>query len=37
MKARYFDEIEIGEKYKTPGVTVTEYHVMQFAGQYMDF
>ena len=37
MLPRYFDEIEIGEAYETPGVTVTEYHVMQYAGLSMDF
>ena len=37
MPKRYFDEIEIGEEYITPGVTVTNYHVMQFAGLSMDF
>ena len=37
MAKRYFDEIEVGEEYTTPGVTVTNYHVMQFAGLSMDF
>jgi 3-hydroxybutyryl-CoA dehydratase len=37
MAKRYFDEIELGEEHVTPGVTVTEYHVMQFAGLSMDF
>ena len=37
MSLRYFDEIEVGEEYLTPGVTVTNYHVMQFAGVSMDF
>lgn len=37
MEARYFDEIEIGEEYETPGITVTEYHIMQYAGLSMDF
>jgi len=35
--ARYFDQIEVGEQYTTPGVTVTNHHVMQFAGLSMDF
>jgi 3-hydroxybutyryl-CoA dehydratase len=37
MSKRYFEEIEIGEKFETPGVTVTDWHVMQFAGVSMDF
>ena len=37
MSLRYFDEIEAGEEYLTPGVTVTEAHVLQFAGLSMDF
>ncbi len=37
MVPRYFDDIEVGEEYETPGVTVTEYHVMQYAGLSMDF
>jgi 3-hydroxybutyryl-CoA dehydratase len=37
MPKRYFDEIEAGEEYVTPGITVTEYHVMGFAGLSMDF
>ena len=37
MARRYFDEIEIGETFETPGVTVTDWHVMQFAGVSMDF
>ena len=37
MSLRFFDEVETGEEYTTPGVTVTEYHVMQFAGLSMDF
>ena len=37
MLPRYFDDIRIGEEYETPGVTVTEYHVMQYAGLSMDF
>ncbi|HYM11940.1 MAG TPA: MaoC/PaaZ C-terminal domain-containing protein [Bryobacterales bacterium] len=37
MPKRYFDEIEAGEEYISPGVTVTNYHVMQFAGLSMDF
>lgn len=37
MSLRYFDQIETGEEYLTPGVTVTESHVLQFAGLSMDF
>jgi len=37
MPQRYFDEIDPGEEYVTPGVTVTESHVVQFAGLSMDF
>lgn len=37
MPKRYFDEIEIGETFETPGVTVTDWHILQFAGVSMDF
>ena len=37
MPKRYFDEIEIGETHSTPGITITDWHVMQFAGLSMDF
>ena len=37
MPRRFFDEIEVGEEHVTPGITVTNYHVMQFAGLSMDF
>ena len=37
MSKRYFEEIEIGETIETPGVTITDWHVMQFAGVSMDF
>lgn len=37
MSKRYFDEIEIGETCETPGVTITDWHVLQFAGVSMDF
>lgn len=37
MPKRYFDEIEIGETCETPGITVTDWHVLQFAGVSMDF
>ncbi|MBI1353222.1 MAG: acyl dehydratase [Acidobacteria bacterium] len=37
MAQRYFEEIEIGEVFETPGITVTDWHVMQFSGLSMDF
>jgi 3-hydroxybutyryl-CoA dehydratase len=37
MPTRYFDDIQAGEEHTTPGVTVTESHVLQFAGLSMDF
>jgi acyl dehydratase len=37
MPKRYFDEIQVGEEHETPGVTITDWHVMQFAGLSMDF
>jgi acyl dehydratase len=37
MPKRHFDEIEIGESFETPGITVTDWHVLQFAGVSMDF
>ena len=37
MPKRYFDDIGPGEEYVTPGITVTEHHVMAFAGLSMDF
>ncbi len=37
MPKRYFDQIEVGETLESPGVTVTDWHVMQFAGLSMDF
>ncbi len=37
MAKRYLDEIEVGETFDTPGITVTDWHVLQFAGVSMDF
>lgn len=37
MAERFFEDVEVGERYETPGITVTEYHVMQYAGLSMDF
>ena len=37
MPKRTFDDLQIGESFDTPGITVTEWHVMQFAGLSMDF
>jgi acyl dehydratase len=34
---RYFDEIEVGEEYESPGRTVTESDVVLFAGISGDF
>ena len=36
-KIRYFEEIEAGEEHETPGVTITDYQVMQYSGLSMDF
>ena len=30
MSKRYFDEIEIGETHESPGITITDWHVMDF-------
>ena len=37
MPKRYLDEIEIGETHESPGITITDWHVMGFAGLSMDF
>ncbi len=37
MRRRLFDEIEVGESHETPGTTVTDWHVMNFAAVSMDF
>lgn len=37
MAARYFDELTVGEIHESPGITITEWHVMQFAGVSTDF
>ncbi len=37
VSKRYFDDIEIGESFDSPGVTVTDWHILQFAGVSMDF
>lgn len=37
MAKLYFEEIQIGDSFETPGVTITDWHVMQFAGVSMDF
>ena len=34
---RYYDDIEPGEAFVTPGIVVTESHVVQFAGISGDF
>lgn len=37
MSKRFFDEIEVGERHETPGITITDWHVMNFAAVSMDF
>ena len=37
VRKRFFDEIEVGETHETPGITVTEWHVLNFAAVSMDF
>ncbi len=37
MRKRFFDHLEIGETHETPGITVTDWHVMSFAAVSMDF
>lgn len=37
MTTRSFDQIEIGESHETPAVTITDWHVMNFAAVSMDF
>ena len=37
VRKRFFDEIEVGEVHETPGITVTEWHVMNFAAISMDY
>ena len=37
MKKRLFDEIDVGESHETPGITITDWHVMNFAAVSMDF
>ncbi len=37
MDKRSFEEIEIGEEHETPAITVTDWHVMNFAAVSMDF
>src|SRR5262245_64804935 len=34
---RYFDEIELGEEYESPGRTVTEADIVMFAGLSGDY
>ena len=36
-RKRFFDEVEVGEVHQTPGITVTDWHVMNFAAVSMDF
>ncbi len=37
MRKRLFDELAVGECHTTPGITVTEWHVMNFAAVSMDY
>ncbi len=37
MTTRSFDEIEVGESHETPAITVSDWHVMNFAAVSMDF
>jgi acyl dehydratase len=37
MTRRYFDEIEVGEEYESPGRTVTETDIVLFAGISGDY
>ena len=37
MHKKLFDEVEVGETHETPGITVTEWHVMGFAAVSMDY
>ena len=37
MRKRFFDELEVGEAHESPGITVTNWHVMNFAAVSMDF
>jgi 3-hydroxybutyryl-CoA dehydratase len=37
MTTRSFDEIEVGESHETPAITITDWHVMNFAAVSMDF
>ena len=37
MSAKWFEEVEAGERFATGGIVVTESHVMQFAGLTGDF
>jgi acyl dehydratase len=37
MSAKWFEEVEVGERFATGGIVVTESHVMGFAGLTGDF
>lgn len=37
MRKRFFDEIQVGEAHETPGITVSDWHVLNFAAVSMDF
>ena len=37
MSAKWYEEVEVGERFATGGIVVTEAHVMGFAGLTGDF
>lgn len=37
MATRYFEDLKAGEKHTTPSITITDWHVMQFAAVSMDY
>ncbi len=37
MSKRFFDQIEVGETHETTGITITDWHVMNFAAVSMDY
>ncbi len=37
MNKRFFDQMDVGETHETPAITITDWHVMNFAAVSMDF
>lgn len=37
MASRYFEDLVVGERHVTPSITITDWHVMQFAAVSMDY